>query len=72
VGRVLIAAPGRCIRLFALTVVGNVKFHFGQQGIALSTAASAGLRTEDRQERKTAIVENIREKTVRGELHRLQ
>jgi hypothetical protein len=57
--------------VFALTVVRNVKFHSSQQEIALSTAKSAGLR-EDRQEQKTAIEENIPEKTVREDLHWLQ
>ena len=65
VGKVSIAAPERCIKVFALTAVRNVKFHSGQQEIALSTAKSAGLR-EDRQEQKTAAEENIPEKTVSG------
>jgi hypothetical protein len=55
----------------ALTAVRNVKFHSGQQETAPSTAESAGIR-EDRQEQKTAIEENIPEKTAREDLHRLQ
>jgi hypothetical protein len=39
--KVPIAAPERCIKVFALTAVRNVKFHSGQQEIALSTAESA-------------------------------
>ena len=69
--KVLIAAPERCIKVFALTAVRNVKFHSGQREIALSTAKSAGLR-EDRQEQKTAAEENIPEKTVRKDRLRLQ
>jgi len=57
--------------VFALIAVRNVKFHSGQQEIALSTAKSAGLR-EDRQEQKTAPEENIPEKTVREGRHRFQ
>jgi len=71
VGKVSIAAPERCIKVFALTAVRNVKFHSGQQKIALSTAKNAGLRI-DRQEQKTAAEENIPEKTVREDRHRLQ
>ena len=71
VGKVLIAAPERCIKVFALTAVRNVKFHSGQLEIALSTAKRAGLR-EDRQEQKTIAEENIPEKTVREDRHRLQ
>jgi hypothetical protein len=71
VDKVSIAAPERCIKVFALTVVRNVKFHSSQQEIALSTAKSAGLR-EDRQEQKTAAEENILEKAVRKDRHRLQ
>jgi len=65
VGKVSIVAPERCIKVFALTAVRNVKFHSGQQEIALSTAKNAGLR-EDRQEQKTAAAENTAEKTVTG------
>jgi hypothetical protein len=64
VGKVSIAAPERCIKVFALTAVRNVKFHSGQQEIALSTAKSAGSR-EDRQEQKTVIEENTPERAVR-------
>ena len=72
VDKVPIAAPERCIKVFALTAVRNVKFHSGQREIALSTVKSAGLR-EDRQEQKAAAEENIPERTVRGEgSHRLQ
>ena len=71
VGKVPIAAPERCIKVFALTAVKNAKFHSGQQEIALSTAKSALLR-EDRQEQKTAAEENIPEKIVRENRHRLQ
>jgi hypothetical protein len=71
VGKVSIAAPERCTKVFALTAVRNVKFHFGQQETALSTAKSAGPR-EDHQEQKTAAQENIPEKTVREARHRLQ
>ncbi len=71
VGKVSIAAPERCIKAFALTAVKNVKFHFGQQEIAPSTAQSAGLRI-DRPEEKTAAKEYIPEKTVREYRHRLQ
>ena len=71
VGKVSIAAPERCIKAFALTAVRNVKFHFGQQEIALSTAQSAGLRI-DPQEQKTAAKEYTPEKTVREHRHRLQ
>jgi len=71
VGKVSIAAPQRCIKVFALTAVRNVKFHSGQREIALSTAKSAGLR-EDRQEQKTVAEENTPEKTVREDRQRLQ
>ena len=71
VGKVSIAAPERCIKVFALTAVRNVKFHSGQREIALSTAKSAGLR-EDRQEQKTVAEENTPEKTVREDRQRLQ
>ena len=71
INKVSIAAPERCTEAFALTAERNVKFHSGQQEIALSTAKSAGLR-EDRQEQKTAAEENIPEKTVREDRHRLQ
>ena len=71
VSKVLIAAPERCIKAFALTVVRNVRSHFGQEEIALSTVENAWLR-EDRQEQKTAVKENIPEKTVREHGHRLQ
>jgi hypothetical protein len=71
ISKVSIAAPERCIKAFALTAVRNVKFHSSQQEIALSTAQSAGLRI-DRQEQKTAAEENIPEKTVREDRHRLQ
>ena len=71
VGKVPIAAPERYIKVFALTAVRNVKFHSGLQEIALSTVKSALLR-EDRQEQKTAAEENIPEKTVREDCHRLQ
>ena len=53
VGEVSIAAPERCIKVFALAAVRNVKFHSSQRESVLSTAESAGLR-EDRQEQKTA------------------
>ena len=69
--KVSIAVPERCIKVFALTAVRNVKFHSSQQEIALSTAQSAGIRI-DRQEQKTAAEENIPEKTVREDRHRLQ
>ncbi len=71
VDKASIAAPKKCIKVFALTAVRHVKFHSGQQEIALSTAKSAGLR-EDRQEQKTALEENIPEKTVREDRHRLK
>ena len=71
ISKVSIAAPERCIKVFALTAVRNVKFHSDQREIALSTAKSAGLR-EDRQEQKTAAEENIPEKTFREDRHRLQ
>jgi hypothetical protein len=71
VGKVSIAAPERCIKVFALTAVRNVKFHSSQQEIALSTVQSAGIRI-DRQEQKTAAEENIPEKTVREDRHQLQ
>ena len=70
-GKVSIAAPERCIRVFVLNAVRNVKFHSSQQEIALSTAESA-LKREDRQEQKTAPEENIPEKTVREDRYRLQ
>jgi len=57
--------------VFALTAARNVKFHSGQQEIALSTAKSAGLK-EDRREQKTVAEENIPEKTVREDRHLLQ
>jgi hypothetical protein len=57
--------------VFAQTAVRNVKFHFGQKEIALSTAKSAGLR-EDRQEQKTAVAEDIAEKTAREDRRRHQ
>ena len=65
VGKVSIAALSRCIKAFALTAVKNVKFHSNQQEFALSTAQSAGLSI-DRREQKTAAEENIPEKTVTG------
>ena len=71
VGKVPIAAPERCIKVFALTAVRNVKFHSDQQEIALSTAENASLR-EDLQEQKTVAEENIPEMTVREDRHRLQ
>jgi len=71
VGKVPIEAPEKCIKVFALTAVKNVKFHSGQQEIAQFTAKSASLR-EDRQEQNTAAEENIPEKTVRENRHRLQ
>ena len=71
VGKIWIAALERCIKVFALTAVKNVNFHSSHEEIALSTVESAWLR-EDRQEQKTAIEENIPEKTVREGRHRLQ
>jgi len=71
ISKISIAAPERCIKAFALTAVRNVKFHSSQQEIALSTAQSAGLRI-DHPEQKTAAEENIPEKTVREDRHRLQ
>jgi hypothetical protein len=69
--KVPIAAPERCIKVFALTAVRNVKFHSGLPEIARSTVVSAWLR-EDRQEQKTAAEESIPEKAVREDRHRLQ
>jgi hypothetical protein len=71
VDKIPIAAPERCIKVFALTAVRNVKFHSDQQETVLSTAKSAGLR-EDQQEQKIAPEENIPEKTFREDRHRLQ
>ena len=71
VDKVSIASPERCIKVFALTVVRNVKFLSVQQEIVLSTAKSAGSR-EDRQEQKTATEENIPEKIFREDRHRLR
>ena len=71
VGKVSIAAPERCMKVCALTAVKNVKFHSDQQEIALSIAKSAWLR-EDRQEQKSAAEENIPEKNVSEDRHRLQ
>jgi hypothetical protein len=71
VDRPSIAARERCIKVFALTAVRNVKFHSGQQETAPSTAKSAGPR-EDHQEQRTAAKENIPKKPVREARHRLQ
>ena len=71
VEKISIAAQERCIKVFALTAVRNVKFHLSQQGTVQSTAKSAGLR-EDRQEQKTVAEENTPEKTVREDRQRLQ
>ncbi len=70
ISKVSTAGPERCTKAFAPTAARNVKFHFGQREIDLSTAQSAGLRT-DRQEEKTAAKEYIPGKTVREHHHRL-
>ncbi len=70
-GEVSIVAPEKCIKVFALAAVRNVKFHSDQRESVLSTAESAGLR-EDRQEQKTAAEENTPEKTAREYRQRLQ
>ena len=69
-GKVSIAAPERCIKVFALSAVRNVRFHSGQQETALSTVKSVGPR-EDHQEQRTAAKENIPSKTAREALYQL-